>query len=172
MTQLNELISACVTGAKINCPIEPPALMKPDAREREFAGNRCAAAPIKMEKLPAPAPAAVTMPIANISPKPECMYGVIAKPSANSKVPIRITLNEPTRSASMPKRGWAIPHINWATAIAKLTVTMPSPVDVFSGDTNSPMDCRIPIVIARIAAAETTNVQNVRRAVISFTNIV
>ena len=94
------------------------------------------------------------------------MNGVMAKPSANSKVPSTITLKEPTRSASMPKRGYAAPHVNWATAIAKLTVTIPSPVDEFNGDTNNPIDCRIPIVTAKIAAAEITSVQNVRCAVI------
>lgn len=50
--------------------------------------------------------------------------------------------------------------------MAKLTVTIPKPVEVFNGDRNKPNDCRIPIVTARIAAAEITSVQNVRCAVI------
>jgi hypothetical protein len=106
------------------------------------------------------------MPIANIKPKPELMKGVMAKPIANSKVPSTMTLKEPTRSASMPKSGCTAPHVNWATAIAKLIVTIPRPVEVFNGDKNKPMDCRIPMVTARIAAAEITKVQNVRCAVI------
>jgi hypothetical protein len=50
--------------------------------------------------------------------------------------------------------------------MAKLTVTIPSPVDIFNGDTNNPKDCLIPMVTAIIAAAEMTSVQNVRRALI------
>lgn len=73
-----------------------------------------------------------------------------------------MTLKEPTLSASMPKRGCTAPHVNCATAMAKLTVTIPRPVDVFNGDTNNPMDWRIPIVTVIIAAAEMTSVQNVR----------
>jgi hypothetical protein len=43
--------------------------------------------------------------------------------------------------------------MNCPTAIAKLIVTMPSPVLVFSGDTKSPSDWRAPIVTISIAAA-------------------
>jgi len=50
--------------------------------------------------------------------------------------------------------------------MAKLTVTIPKPVAVFNGDKNNPSDWRIPIVTAKIAAAEITSVQNVRCAVI------
>ena len=59
MIQPKAEISACATGANRNCPNDPPALMKPEANERLSAGRRCAAAPIRIEKLPAPAPAAL-----------------------------------------------------------------------------------------------------------------
>src|SRR4029450_12077945 len=49
--------------------------------------------------------------------------------------------------------GCTAPQINCPTPIAKLIVTMPSPVEVFSGETNSPSDWRAPIVTISIAAA-------------------
>jgi hypothetical protein len=52
--------------------------------------------------------------------------------------------------------GCTAPQTNWPTAIAKLMVTMPSPVLVFSGDTNRPSDWRAPIVIISSDAAATT----------------
>src|SRR5687767_3099092 len=49
--------------------------------------------------------------------------------------------------------GCEAPQTNCPIAIAKLIVAMPRPVVVFSGETNSPIDCRAPIVIIRMAAA-------------------
>jgi hypothetical protein len=56
VTQPKPAISHCDSGAKTNCPKEPPALMKPDAKARRSAGRRAATAPSSTEKLPAPAP--------------------------------------------------------------------------------------------------------------------
>ena len=47
----------CSTGAKMNWPKEPPALITPDAAAR-FRGRRWAVAPISTEKLPMPEPMA------------------------------------------------------------------------------------------------------------------
>ena len=49
--------------------------------------------------------------------------------------------------------GCAAPQVNCPTASTKLIATIPRPVAVLSGDTNSPIDCRAPMVIIRIAAA-------------------
>ena len=57
VTQPNALISAWFSGANTNWPKLPPALMKPAAKARLSAGRRPAVAPIRIEKLPAPAPA-------------------------------------------------------------------------------------------------------------------
>src|SRR5450755_4363047 len=46
-----------------------------------------------------------------------------------------------------------IPHISCAMANARLMVVMPSPVELLSGEMNSPSDCLAPIVTIRIAAA-------------------
>ena len=54
--------------------------------------------------------------------------------------------------------------MNWPTAMAKLMVAMPRPVWVFRGETNSPIDCRAPIVIIRMAAATSMNHQALRFA--------
>src|SRR5262245_33532106 len=50
-------------------------------------------------------------------------------------------------------------------AIARLMVAMPRPVCVFSGETNSPIDWRAPIVIIRIDEAITMKNQGLCRAV-------
>ena len=157
-------ISACASGANTNWPKEPPALMKPEAKARRSAGRRCAAAPMRIEKLPPPAPAAATTPRNRISPRLECMNGVSASPSASSTAPTAMILTEPARSASAPKMGWAAPHTNWPTASAKLMVTMPRPVEVLSGDTNRPSVLRMPMVTASISAAEMTSIQYWRLA--------
>src|SRR5690606_16051929 len=65
------LIASCTSGANTNCPSEPPALMSPAANERFSGASREAVAPIRMEKLPAPAPAAVSKPSVNIKPHGE-----------------------------------------------------------------------------------------------------
>src|SRR5450631_98532 len=45
------------------------------------------------------------------------------------------------------------PHVNWPMASARLIIVMPRPVELLSGETKSPIDCRAPIVTMRIAAA-------------------
>src|SRR5450759_3601561 len=70
------------------------------------------AAPMSIEKLPPPAPAAVTTPRNRIRPRLECMNGVTASPSASSTAPRMMILTGPARSASAPKMGWAAPHTN------------------------------------------------------------
>ena len=151
-TQPSAAMSACDRGAKMNCPNEPPALMNPEAKARFSAGMRLAAAPKRIEKLPAPAPAAATTPRKKTRPMAEPMNGVAARPRASRAPPAIITRTGPARSAMIPKTGCAAPHTNWPTASAKLTVTMPRPVLVFRGETKSPSDWRMPIVTARIAA--------------------
>src|SRR5687767_9121160 len=61
-------ITACANGANRNCPNEPPALITPAAIERFSAGTLRAVAPIRIEKLPAPAPAALSRPRLMIRP--------------------------------------------------------------------------------------------------------
>src|SRR5687768_16738137 len=58
-----------------------------------------------------------------------------------------------------PKMGCEAPHTNWPTAMAKLMATMPSPVDVLSGEMNRPIVCRLPMVIMRISAETMTRGQ-------------
>ena len=94
-TQPALLMMACTAGAKRNWPKEPPALMKPEANARRSAGRRCAAAPINMEKLPAPAPAAERKPIDSISPAWLCMKGVSAVPAESIRAPMMMTRIEP-----------------------------------------------------------------------------
>ena len=67
-TQPNAAITAWFSGAKMNWPMLPPALITPPASERLSSGMRCAVAPIRIEKLPAPAPAALSRPKVKISP--------------------------------------------------------------------------------------------------------
>ncbi len=114
---------------------------------------------MRIEKLPAPAPAATTTPRKKTRPSAEPMNGVTASPTASNSPPATMTRTGPTRSAIAPKIGCAAPHTNWPTASAKLTVTMPSSVAVLSGETKSPRDWRIPIVMARIAAPAMASVQ-------------
>ena len=146
-------ISFCSSGAKMNCPSEPPALITPEAAPRASAGMRCAAAPISTEKLPAPAPMAETSPMAKVSPQALVMNGVMALPMASSTMPASSTGRGPQRSAAAPASGCTAPQVNCATASAKLMATMPSPVEVFSGPTNSPSDWRAPMVTIRMPAA-------------------
>ena len=98
-------IQICTNGAKIACPTDPPALIKPAANERFSAGKRCALAPIKIEKLPAPAPAADNKPIVII--KPICDSNCVVKkvPNANNNPPNTKTRPGPVRSAIAPKTG-------------------------------------------------------------------
>ena len=125
----------------------------PAALPRLSAVRRCAAAPINTEKLPAPEPIADNRPSDTIRPKAEVMKGVIAVPLDSTMRPAISTFAGPYRSATAPATGWMTPHISCPTASARLMVTMPSPVELLSGDTKSPSDCRAPIVTMRIAAA-------------------
>src|SRR3954469_13185114 len=52
--------------------------------------------------------------------------------------------------------GCTAPQTNCPMAMARLMVAMPSPVEVFSGDRNSPCDCREPMVTMSSAAASRT----------------
>ncbi len=146
-------ISFCRIGANRNWPNEPPALITPEALPRAAAGSRCAAAPISTEKLPAPAPTADSSPSVNTSPGPVGMNGVSALPSASSRVPPTSTGPGPQRSATAPASGCVAPQTNCATASAKLMVAMPRPELVLMGLTNSPIDCRAPMVTIRMPAA-------------------
>src|SRR5205823_4301867 len=120
-------------------------------------------APIRIEKLPAPAPAADRTPSVMINPSSELISGVSAVPAASISVPAIITLTDPYLSAIAPKIGCDAPQTNWPTASAKLIDTMPRPVAVFSGDTKRPVVCRMPIVSIRIAAAVRLNNHTRRR---------
>ncbi len=102
--------------------------MMPDAIERFSAGSRCAAMPIKIEKLPAAAPAAAITPMVSNSPELDVMNGVSAAPSANSKAPPMMTFGAPYLSAMTPNTGWAAPNTNCPTASAKLKATIETPV--------------------------------------------
>ncbi|AFV02233.1 hypothetical protein UNSWDHB_1802 [Dehalobacter sp. UNSWDHB] len=169
-TQPNPLIMACNNGAKINCPNEPPALMKPPAKARRSIGSCRDVAPIKVEKLPAPAPAAVKTPIVKISDHSEFTMVVKANPPARMKAPITRTPYEPFLSAIAPNIGWANPQINCPIARAKLMLTILNPVDELIGKTKSPADCLAPIVIARIAAELNISIQGERVDFISVIN--
>jgi hypothetical protein len=114
---------------------------------------------MRMEKLPAPAPAAVSTPSIITRPKPLDMYGVSARPNATISAPITIIRTVPARSSSAPNTGCAAPHTNRPTAIAKLMVTIPRPVEVLSGDTRSPSDWRTPMVIIMITEVASTSGQ-------------
>ena len=92
-------------------------------------------------------------PMVNISPQAEASSGVSAVPSARIKMPATNTGRGPQRSAAAPASGCTAPQVNCATAIAKLMVTMPSPVDVFSGPRNKPIDWRAPMVTIKMPAA-------------------
>src|SRR4029453_4513915 len=58
--------------------------------------------------------------------------------------------------------GWITPHMSCPTASARLIMVMPRPVELFSGETNKPSDCRAPIVTIRIAAAAKVTIQMLR----------
>ena len=85
----------------------------------------------------APAPAALITPRVMSKPHCESMNGVSAVPTARRIAPTTITLPGPCLSAIAPKMACDAPHMNCATAIAKLIDTMPSPVEVLIGETKS-----------------------------------
>ena len=80
-------MSLCVKGANTNCPNELPALMTPAALPRASGVRRCATAPMRTEKLHAPAPTAERMPSEKTSPSPLVMKGVSAEPMARTTIP-------------------------------------------------------------------------------------
>jgi hypothetical protein len=153
---------APISGASANWPNDPPALIKPDANARRSGGRRCAVAPIRIEKLPAPAPAADRKPIVSSSAHSDPTNGVAAVPTASITPPRAITRPGPYLSATAPKTGCATPHISCATAITKLMVATPRPVAVFSGDRNRPLVRRVPVVIIMTALATRIRVQAAR----------
>ena len=161
-THPKAVMMTCASGTNTNWPNDPPALMKPEANERLWAGTRAAIAPIRIEKLPAPAPAALRRPIVTIRPHCESTNGVAAMPAAISSAPSMMMRVGPNLSATAPNTGCAAPHTNCPTASAKLIETMPSPVDVLIGEMKSPVDWRAPIVIIRIAAAASIIGQSAR----------
>ena len=130
--------------------------MIPAAVPRCAGGNLPITVPISIEKLPAPAPIAVSIPIVNTRPELVVNTGVSAVPNARISTPLTSTGAGPKRSATAPATGATAPHINCPTAIAKLIVTMLTPVEPLMGKTNNPCDCRAPIVIINIAAAAKT----------------
>ena len=88
-------ISSWLSGANTNCPRLPPALTKPDANERLAAGTRCATTPMSTEKLPAPAPAAVSTPMVSSNANSLPANGVSAVPPANNSAPAMSTGRDP-----------------------------------------------------------------------------
>ena len=77
-----------------------------------------------------------------------------------------MTLAGPYLSAIAPKMGWEAPHISWATAMAKLMVATPRPVEVLMGDRNRPVVRRAPIVIIRMALAARISIQAARGVIV------
>ncbi len=93
------------------------------------------------------------IPKVNTKPKLEVRSGVNALPRARTNTPATSTRAGPKRSANAPATGCTAPQTNCPTAIAKLMVTMPTPVDPAIGKRNNPWVCRRPIVTINIAAA-------------------
>ena len=114
---------------------------------------RWAVAPIRIEKLPAPAPAAPSRPRVTISPHCDDTNGVSAMPAINSKPPNTSTRPGPRWSASAPNSGCTAPQTNWPMARAKLISAMPRPVLWPIGLISRPCDWRMPMVISSIAVA-------------------
>ena len=73
----------------------------------------------------------------------------------------------PWRSAIAPNSGCDAPHTNWPTASARLMSAMSSPVDRLTGAMYRPSDCRAPVVMSKIAAAESISGQAVARGLAS-----
>ena len=80
-------MSFWIAGANTNCPNEPPALIHPEAAPRSCGDRRCDAAPIRTEKLQAPAPAAANTPSVRVSPAVESIQGVRKEPSVITSNP-------------------------------------------------------------------------------------
>lgn len=80
---------------KINCPNDPPAFINPPANDLFSLGRFFAVAPINIEKLPAPAPAATRRPKVRIIENSEVTKGVNIKPKNINKAPKTKTPKEP-----------------------------------------------------------------------------
>ncbi|MCY1443429.1 hypothetical protein D9M71_598440 [compost metagenome] len=158
------LITHCTKGANTNWPSEPPALIRPAAKERFSAGRRCAVAPISTEKLPAPAPAAISRPRVKLSPSGLVSSGASTRPATSRSVPPSSTGHAPRWSATAPNTGCTAPQTNCPIASAKLISTMLTPVLRWIGSTYSPDVCRTPMVTIRIAEAATSSPQCMRGA--------
>ncbi len=158
-TQPKPVMITCSSGANTNWPKEPPALISPAAKDRRSAGSRCSTAPIRIEKLPAPAPNAVSTPSTRINWISVRTNGVSAMPAVSSSPPSTRMRPGPNRSASAPNTGCARPQLNWPIAAARLIATIPRPVAAFSGAMNRPIVWRAPIVIIRIAEAISSSSQ-------------
>ena len=133
--------------------------MKPAANERFSAGSWLAVAPIRIEKLPAPAPAALNRPRVSISPHDDDMNGVSALPNASIKPPATSTCVGPCLSAMAPKTGCTAPQTNWPMASAKLMEAMPIPVLSWIGAMNRPVVWRTPMVSISMADAVSSRPQ-------------
>ena len=84
-------------------------------------------------------------------------------PAATSSTPMKSTRPAPILSAMTPANGCVSPHHNCPNAKARLMLARPRPVAVFSGDRNSPMVWRVPMVSAKVpAAASSTSHKAVR----------
>ena len=103
--QPNAAMMNWLMGAKTNWPRLPPALMKPDAKALFSGGRRCAVAPMRMEKLPAPAPAANSTPMLRMSIHSLETTVVSPAPAASIRAPAMSTELGPNRSAMAPKMG-------------------------------------------------------------------
>jgi len=140
-------------GAMANWPKEPPALTIPVASPRFSGATSRVVAAISTDGPAIPAPPAASTPIAKINPAVVVISGVMKVPSATSSTPIRITRPVPIRSATAPAKGCVSPHHSWPNANARLMLPMPSPVEVLSALKNSPIVCRVPMVMANVPAA-------------------
>jgi hypothetical protein len=93
--QLAAAMMACVIGANTNWPSDPPALITPAAAERCRGLRLRAVLPMRIEKLPAPAPAALSTP--SVSSSPDCVVNTVvsARPPASISAPTVRTRNAP-----------------------------------------------------------------------------
>ena len=70
---------------------------------------------------------------------------IVARPSTYRIVPTSSTRPEPKRSAIMPAKGWAAPHVRFCTAMASAKISRPQPISSETGCRNSPKPLRMPI---------------------------
>ena len=81
----------CTKGAKMNCPSELLALIKPETKLVRCAGTICTAAPMNSEMLVNPAPMADKMPNTKKTPVAFCMNGIISKLPTKNRNPSKAT---------------------------------------------------------------------------------